>query len=214
MKTDRTSSPAFPDDQAILTLHKKYAPSNRAFRAVYEHCQIIDEITRQLIKQSRLDLDTHLVHAAALLHDIGYYPLFDETSCVPKRLTITHGVVGADILRREGMDEAICRIAERHTGVGLTRESILRQGLPLPAKDLVAETPEEWLIMYADKLHSKSVGPDERHDVPGWFNSPEAYFEHARKFGEDNAAKFMQLVKQYGVPDLQTLAKKYNEEVA
>jgi uncharacterized protein len=213
MKPKKTETLALPDDATILALHKKYAPSDNACHIVYEHCQVIDDITRQLIEQNHLDLNVRLVHAATLLHDIGYYPLLDENGRLPKGVGIKHGVTGAIILRKEGIHEVICRIAERHTGVGLTRESILKQHLPLPAKDLVAETPEEWLIMYADKLHSKSILPDDPRDVLGWFNSTETYYEHAKKFGQNNADKFMQLVEKYGAPDLAALAEEYGEDI-
>ncbi len=203
-----------PSDDAILALHKKYAPSDQAFAIVYSHCQIIADIAEELIKRKQLTVDQQFVHAAALLHDIGYYPLFDDSGYVPKSRIITHGVSGADILRAEGMSDDLCRIAERHTGVGLTRESIIRKNLPLPKRDFVAETPEEWLVMYADKLHTKSITPGDPHDVLGWFNTPKTYQEHVRKFGESNALRFASLVEQYGVPDLETLAMKYQQKLA
>ncbi len=40
----------------------------------------------------------------------------------------------------------------------------MRQNLPVPPADYLAETPEERLVMYADKFHSKSH--------PGRFLSP------------------------------------------
>jgi len=203
----------YPDDQTIVALHKKYAPNDKSFRIVYEHCQIIEKLAQLLIRQNHLKLDENLVHVAALLHDIGYYPLLDETGYEPKGVGIKHGVMGAEILRKEGIDEAICRIAERHTGVGLTREGILKSKLPIPPRDFIPETAEEWLITYVDKLHSKAILADDPHDVLGWFNAPETYLEHARKFGADNAAIFAGLIKKYGVPDLQGLAKKYSQEI-
>lgn len=203
----------FPNDTVILSLHQKYAPNKQAFRIVYGHCQIIDEIAKQLIEKQQLNVDPRLVHAAALLHDIGYYPLLDGSGHEPKGLGIKHGVIGAEILRKERVPEAICRIAERHTGVGLTRKSILQQNLPLPPRDLTAETPEEWLVMYADKLHTKSILADDPHDTIGWFVSPKTYLAHAQKFGEDNAARFTQLVEAYGVPDLKALSDTYNQQL-
>lgn len=121
--------------------------------------------------------------------------------------------MGAEILRKEGFGEAICRMAERHTGVGLTKEHILETNLPLPARDLVAETPEEQLIMYADKLHTKAIQPDDPHEDLGWFNTPESYLQHTRKFGEANAVKFTQMIEEYGVPDLAGLAEKYGQKL-
>jgi uncharacterized protein len=202
-----------PNEDAILRLHKKYTPHECAFAVVYSHCQIVAEIAAELIAQKQLQLDSNLIHVAALLHDIGYYPLFDPSGYVPKDQLITHGVVGAELLRKEGLPETICRIAECHTGVGLTRETILKQQLPLPGRDFVPQTAEEWLIAYADKLHSKSTSPDEPHDATGYFNRPESYLEHAGKFGEANAARFAELIEQYGVPDLRQLADKHHQRL-
>ena len=66
-----------------------------------------------------------------------------------------HGSLGARILRAEG-HEALARICERHTGTGLRAADIRALGLPLPAVDLLPETPEERIICYADLFHSKS----------------------------------------------------------
>lgn len=202
-----------PDDAAILRLHKKYAPHDHAFEIVYGHSQIVADIAAQLIAAKQLTVDSAVVHAGALLHDIGYYPLFDDSGYVPKDRLITHGVVGADLLRAEGLPEAVCRMAERHTGVGLTKESIVAQHLPLPARDLVAETTEEELVMYADKLHTKAITTDDPHDVLGCFLSPERYLQHALKFGKENGEKFARLVERYGVPDLPALAQTYGQQL-
>jgi len=199
----------YPSEDAILALHKKHAPSHRAFEIVYEHCKIIDEIARELIAQHGLSLDKKLVHTATLLHDIGYYPLLNEDGYEPDGVGVKHGIVGAEMLRTEGIDEAICRIAERHTGVGLTREGNLKFKLPLPPRDFIPETAEEWLIAYADKLHSKAILINDPHDILGWFNTPQTYLVHARKFGEANAATFVQLIEKYGTPNLGALANKY-----
>ena len=130
-----------PSDKEILAFHKEHAPSKRAFEVVYTHCQIISDVALRLASATHLQVDVHFVHVAALLHDVGYYSLYDETGqYVPGALLITHGVVGAELLRNAGMPEAICRVAERHTGVGLTKEYILKTHLPLPPNDYVAET--------------------------------------------------------------------------
>ncbi|HUB93749.1 MAG TPA: HD domain-containing protein [Verrucomicrobiae bacterium] len=201
----------FPDDDTIQRLHKKYAPHDLAFTIVYGHCQIIAEISLEIIDKRHLDVTRGFVRAAALLHDIGYYPLFDASGYVPRDRLITHGVTGAELLRAENIPEPLCRIAERHTGVGLTRDSILKQKLPLPARDLIPETPTEWLITYADKLHTKAIMPNEPHDVTGYFNSPESYLRHAAKFGEANAARFAELIEVYGTPDLVRLASQHQQ---
>jgi uncharacterized protein len=63
--------------------------------------------------------------------------------------------MGAGILRKEGL-ERHARVAERHTGTGLTVESIRLQNLPLPLQDFSPETMEEKLICWADKFFSKT----------------------------------------------------------
>lgn len=202
-----------PSDKTILGLHRKYAPSERAFKTVYEHCQIIAQIAQQIIKTNSLSLDEDFVHAAALLHDIGYYSLYDDSGFVPKARGVEHGIAGSAILRKEGLPEAMCRIAECHTGVGLTKQEIISQHLPLPHRDFVAKTPEEWLVMYADKFHTKAVFKDEPHDTPGWFNSAESHLEYRRRFGGDNASRFLKLIDEYGVPSLEKLAKQHKEPI-
>ena len=57
------------------------------------------------------------------------------------------------------MDESIAQFARNHTGVGLTGESVIAQGLPLPPDDYVPLNLEQEAVMVADKYHSKSVPP-------------------------------------------------------
>lgn len=54
------------------------------------------------------------------------------------------------------MPESWARVAERHTGAGITIEDIDTQSLPLPRRDYVPETLLERLVCYADKFYSKS----------------------------------------------------------
>ena len=91
-----------------------------------------------------------------MLHDIGVV-LCDAPgiSCFGKEPYIRHGLLGAAILREEGL-ERHARVAERHTGTGLTVEAIRRQQLPLPLQDFSPETMEEKLICWADKFFSKT----------------------------------------------------------
>jgi uncharacterized protein len=49
-------------------------------------------------------------------------------------------------------------VAERHTGAGISLDTILRHNLPLPHRDLVPQTLEQKIICCADKFFSKT-GP-------------------------------------------------------
>ncbi len=176
-----------PTDKEILTLHEKHAPNSEALDRVYSHCAIVCEIAEQLLARRHLDLDSDLVRAGALLHDIGVYRLHDEDY-------IRHGLLGYELLREEGFPEAICRFASHHTGVGLTADDVIRQGLPLPPADYLAETGEEELVMYADKFHSKTNPPT--------FLTADAYRARIGRFGADKEAAFNAMVDAYGEPDV------------
>jgi uncharacterized protein len=184
----------FPTDTAIVVFHQANAPTDRAFDVIYTYSRIIADIAAELIAQQQLAVDSQLVHAAALLHDVGYYALFNDSGYVPQ-----HGIVGAGLLRHAEMSEAIVRVAERHTGFGLTKDYIIAAGLPLPYQDFIAETLEESLIMYADKFHTKHVMAEDPKDSLGRFNSVEEYLVHAGR---------------YGTPDMAQLSKRYEQSIS
>ena len=43
--------------------------------------------------------------------------------------------------RTSASPNEICRFASRHTGVGITRDDVLRQSLPIPVDDYIAGLP-------------------------------------------------------------------------
>jgi uncharacterized protein len=139
---------------------------------VQQHCQgnqpLFDilwshgnSVAQKAIEIARLHpewaLDEDFIYEAAMLHDIGV------TQCDAAGIHfygthpyICHGYLGADILRGLGL-EAYARIAERHTGTGLTPQYIAQKGLPLPTgRTYAPETIYEQLICYADKFFSKT----------------------------------------------------------
>jgi len=192
----------FPTDREILRLHEKYAPSPEALGSVYGHSEIVWRIAGQLLARpggfpGLGPVDTGLVRAGCLLHDIGVYRLYDESGRLDHASYIWHGVLGHDLLAAEGLPESICRFASRHTGVGISRADVIRQGLPLPVADYLAETAEEKVVMYADKFHTKSSPP--RLLTPG------EYAASVRRFGEDKVAAFESMRAQFGDPDLTRL---------
>lgn len=192
---------AIPTESEIKALHKKYATSPEAYDRIFTHCLIVWDIARSIIKEKQLNtIDIELVKAGCLLHDIGAYSLFRD-GWFDKERYITHGIVGYRLLKEEGYSEQLCRIASHHTGVGLSKIDIERQGLPLPNEDFLAETIEEELVMYADKFHSKHPR----------FNSYESYRKTVSKFGDDNARRFEELASRFGIPDLQSLANRYDQ---
>ena len=179
-----------PSDDEIRALHQRFAPTPQAFDLVHTHCRIVCRIAEQLVT----GVSVPLVRAGCLLHDIGVYRLDGADY-------IRHGVLGAELLRGLGLPEELCRFCSCHTGVGITREDISRQGLPLPPDDYVATTDAEKLVMYADKFHSKTTPPT--------FLSAAAYLRQVTRFGPDKAAAFTAMVDRYGEPDLPPLAAEF-----
>jgi uncharacterized protein len=204
-----------PTDQEILALHEKHAPNAAALDSVYTHCVIVCGIAVQLHSQDSrqhrsgrggdLAIDLALVRAGCLLHDIGVYRLYDPSGALNHAEYIRHGVLGYELLRQEGLPEVICRFASHHTGVGLTREDVLRQELPLPPRDYLAQTAEERLVMYADKFHSKTTPPT--------LLTADAYAARVRRFGEDKVAAFEAMRASFGEPDLAPFSRAYGHRV-
>ncbi|MFJ8934352.1 HD domain-containing protein [Streptomyces sp. NPDC102365] len=191
-----------PTTQEIRSLHKQYAPTEEAFELVYTHCVIVEEIARQLLRKKQLsDIDPELVRVGCLLHDIGVYLLYDDAGQLDHANYIKHGILGYGVLKAEGLDESLCRFCSRHTGVGLTKDDVRVQQLALPVADYLAETPEERLLMYADKFHTKTDPPKLMTAV--------AYANYVRRFGSDKEVKFNRLREEFGEPDLSAPAEEY-----
>lgn len=185
-------------------LHKKYAPNEDALNSVWKHCHIVRRIALQ-VAANYYPINIELVEAGALLHDIGVYSLYKD-GAIDESNYITHGILGYELLKKEGFDEEICRFAMLHTGVGITKVEIEKNKLPLPARDYIAETDEEKIVMYADKFHSKSEPP--------MFNSVKWYEEHLEhKLGADKVELFQKLVEEFGEPDLQPLMQRYGQPI-
>lgn len=195
-----------PTPQEIEALHRRYAPYDKVFNLVWTHCRIVSDIALQLVGNSAPKVNADLVRVGCLLHDIGVHSLFNTNGIRRSGISyIMHGTEGETILKGEGFPEVIWRFASHHTGVGLSKKDIVDQRLPLPREDYLAETVEELLVMYADKFHSKSTPP--------YFNSYEWYRQDIAKFGNDRVAKFEDMAKRFGVPDLGPLSKKYRHAI-
>ncbi|MGA5098566.1 HD domain-containing protein [Streptomyces lavendulocolor] len=190
-----------PTVDEIRALHVKHAPNDEAFKLVFTHCEIVWRIAERLIAAAGCDVDAGLVRAGCLLHDIGVYRLYDADGRLDRPNYLRHGLLGHELLVEEGYPDVLCRFCSCHTGVGLTKEDVLRQGLPLPPADYLAVTPEERLVMYADTFHSKSTPPR--------FNSPDTYASYLRRFGEDKVAAFRALGAAFGEPRLDYLSAAY-----
>ena len=194
-----------PVDEEILALHEKHAPTAAALDSVYTHCLIVCGIAEQLHTRSGAGLDRALIRAGSLLHDVGVYRLYDDAGQLDHAGYIRHGLLGYQLLREEGLPEELCRFASHHTGMGLTKDDVIRQRLPLPPADYLAETGEEELVMYADKFHSKTSPPT--------LLTAGAYAASVRRFGAAKVTAFEAMRARFGDPDLAPFASAYGHRI-
>lgn len=137
----------------IEIIKKYYSPQSLAYIILVNHSQKVTEKALKIAE--KFNVDCQFIYEAAMLHDIGIFmtntPKFD---CHGKYPYIAHGYLGREILEKERfpMHALVC---ERHTGVGITKEEIIRNNLPLPCRDMIPITLEEKIIAYADKFFSK-----------------------------------------------------------
>lgn len=142
----------------------RYYPAGSPLRDIYlKHCQSVAQLALSIAAKKGLDLDPATIEEAAMLHDIGVF-MTDAPGihCHGTEPYICHGTLGASLLRREGVAEEIARVAERHTGSGLTAQEIEARNLPLPRRDFMPETQLERLVCYADKFYSKSGNMEQK----------------------------------------------------
>lgn len=196
----------------LALLHRYYPEDNALRRMLLHHSRQVCARALQIVERHpELGANRNLVEAGAMLHDIGIF-LTDAPGihCHGTAHYILHGSLGAQLLRNEAKQlkkekqqeeqlkeeqpqaihlqeelhfyEALARICERHTGTGLTRQTIIEWGLPDPQQDLLPETIEEQIICYADKFYSKSHLERER-TIPQTLQSLE-------KFGDEGVEKF------------------------
>ncbi len=187
-----------PDPLAVITLF--YPEASPLKRLLLRHsCQVRDMALEILANSTGRKLGIDPVQAAcgAMLHDIGIFRCrAPKILCEGTEPYIRHGILGAELLRalerEKGLAlEPFARICERHTGTGITAEEIRAQGLPLPERDLLPETPLEKLICLADKFYSKSGLMEEK--------SAESIRLSLQKFGPDSVNRFGELQRMFGL---------------
>ncbi len=173
-------------------IQKYISVDTLAYRLYIPH--VVQVTARALKIAQRLGLSgdqQQFIESAGMLHDIGICKVHDPyLGCEGELPYLAHMTAGRDILIAEGLPQH-ARIAANHTGTGITKEIIQKQGLPLPEEDFVPETVEEEIISYADLFYTK---------VPEglWV---ERTVEEVRKgrerFGIDDVKKFDEWVRRF-----------------
>ncbi len=145
----------------LAVIARYYEPGSPLYSLLVDHSRQVAEKSLEIARKlTGLGPDLEFIQNAAMLHDIGIFKTqAPAIGCHGERPYICHGYLGRELLDRQGLPEALGRVAERHTGAGITRDNILEAGLPLPPRDMVPTTLEEKIICCADKFFSK----DPRH---------------------------------------------------
>lgn len=134
-----------------------YKKDSDLYNTLVSHSNDVKNMALQIAaSHPELNADTQFIEEASMLHDIGILltnaPSIHCHGILPY---ICHGHLGREILERLGYPKhgLVC---ERHTGVGLTEEDIIRENLPLPHRDMLPVSIEEKIICFADCFYSKT----------------------------------------------------------
>jgi uncharacterized protein len=138
-------------------IKKYYKEGSGAYDILLVHSfSVADKALEIAEMHPELTIDKTFVYEAALLHDIGIFKTnAPGIYCFGEFKYICHGYLGAEIMREEGF-EKLALVCERHTGSGLTKETIIQNQLPVPLRDMLPVSIEEKLICFSDKFYSKS----------------------------------------------------------
>ena len=162
---------------------QKYCKDEKQLHILVTHSRAVADKALEIARRHpELGADDAFIEEAAMLHDIGIVGVdAPAIACSGKEPYIRHGILGAEILRQEGM-ERHALVCERHTGTGLTLQQIVDQQLPLPHRDMQPLSIEEQIICFADKFFSKTRLDTEK--------SVEQARRSLEKFGAEGLVKF------------------------
>lgn len=160
----------------IPIIYKYYPEDDELRRLLLKHSrQVADRALLICDRHKELPVDRQFIEEAAMLHDIGVFRCHAPSiHCHGTEPYIRHGQIGGELLRAEGFPRH-ARVAERHTGTGLSGWE--------------PETLEEQIICYADKFYSKS-NPDYVRTVLETAQSLE-------KFGADGVKLFLSWAERF-----------------
>ena len=105
----------------------------------------------EIASRLKIPVDKHLLARGALFHDLGK----------AKTYGMEHGEIGAKMAEELGLEEAIRQIILKHIRGGLTEAEAKELGLPV--RDYTLRTPEEKIVIYADRMvdiYTDGIVPD------------------------------------------------------
>jgi len=167
----------------VEIIEKYYQGGTKLYDILLEHSfSVADKALSIAQLHPELNFDIAFIYEAAMLHDIGVILTeAEDIHCYGKYPYICHGFLGGEILREEGFPRHAL-VCERHTGTGLSLETVIKLNIPVPQRDMQPETIEEQLICFSDKFFSKQNPLKEK--------SVDKIRKSLSKYGEDSVRKF------------------------
>lgn len=167
----------------IDIIDKYYSDNQKLKEILLAHSRAVANKALEIAdRHPELMLDRQFLEEASMLHDVGIF-LTDAPAiyCYGKHPYICHGYLGSELLSGLGYPRHAL-VCERHTGAGLSLESILKQNLPVPHRDMLPQTNEEIVICFADKFFSKTSLDKEK--------SVDKAIKSLSKFGDEGVERF------------------------
>lgn len=195
MVNSQLTNTSFPIPKKVIKIIEKYyEPGSLVYKIYITHCIKVTELALLIAEHNpKLKLNKKLIVKGSMLHDIGIIKTdAPGIGCFGKHRYIEHTYLGREMLEKEGMKKT-AKICERHVGVGLSKNDIIINELPLPNRNMLPKSNEEKLISFADKFYSKSV----TH-----LTTPkpiEKIRKKVAKYGKDKAERFEGFIKLFGI---------------
>lgn len=138
-------------------IEKYYKENPKLKEILIEHSEKVKNKALEIAKNiPELNPNLKFIEEASLLHDIGIIKVASPNiGASGEDPYIKHGILGREILEKEGLNKHAL-VCERHVGIGLSKEEIIAQNLPLPHRNMLPESIEEKVITMADKFFSKN----------------------------------------------------------
>lgn len=121
-----------------------------------------------------LNANERFLWEASMLHDIGIFLTYaPDIHCFGTYPYLSHGFLGHDLLLTHNL-QPHALVCERHTGTGLSLDTIISQNLPLPHRDMQPQSIEEQIICFSDCFFSKTNPNKEKslsevkHNISKW----------------------------------------------
>ncbi|MCK4808725.1 MAG: HD domain-containing protein [Candidatus Aenigmarchaeota archaeon] len=197
------------DKDALDLLEKRFLKYRKDWRhSILDHVIIVRDLSLflagKMIERGE-NIDLKLLSTACLLHDIGY---------ATAKESVRHGVEGAKYLKEKGLERE-ARAAERHIGVGISREESIRLGLV--SRDLIPKTIEERILCYCDNLDffDNKTGKHTLKDskaVEERFGSEMG--EEYRRQTEEFNRRIESMTGEKGMEEFKIYVGRYNKKLA